>query len=804
MNLPSFQHSIIRVVCGIIAIVSICLLIGCETAMKPLIDDEFVESLADTAYSGEQRLVYLSDGTGGFYYDDVFRSPDHGEYGYSRWERRYLAGWELFDTDGNRLDINPDHCVVHPNRIDRKWMNGLVEMVETPYSKPGLIVSTETGNENPFVFRPVFDFRRLGHEESAKYLSEWIAESNVLTIVRSDSIGGWLGITCGEGVEYRISEKAHRFVYARAELTGRPGVSQAFSPGEFIVDGGSHSFAFGWGENRDKAVAAAVTIRDSLNHWRELHHMAAKKILGNISFRCEDRKYERAFAWACLTLHKLQSTRNGQRVFTTGIPYNPYPDGWHTCLSVPALVVSGYTPEVAADFLEVLVQHQNTDSSSVHYGMFPGAIREGGVEYRIPEIAGLAGSVFQRIMSFTGEKDSVRSDRMAVALALDLMGTARSRVKRGLVVNEPNEHFLWDGFEAPDRSGATIETQVLFSMVRGFLDKYPNLDRIAPGMPMSLISAGGGLSAVRTSSPLVALSEAGQFSIPVDSKMAINLFRDPQSRQWADRLVLSHTDDNKEQDDDQPSPVFDDRIAGILAVSWYKPKDRRLLQELLDGGEDTGLIGEVGFRTLAESDPKYESTHLYLLEEEPTGTKANGDVLVWTAGKLADMMSVTGRWDSLATLVDRLADRIMKQGVIGALAEAENSESIKFERNIVGNPVHVTSTAEFVRLFCEDVIGADVDRGPYLTLRPRFPMEWGRIELELARAGGVVRLSRDTNGIWMVSQTGIKPYVQLALEVIPKDNTRALGSVRIYPGGEAEIEFVPAEGDRWKATIRRQ
>ena len=67
------------------------ILSACSDGERGVLERDYLTSLADTVYAGEERLVFLGDGTGGFYFDDGFGEDYEGEYGYSRFERRFIS-----------------------------------------------------------------------------------------------------------------------------------------------------------------------------------------------------------------------------------------------------------------------------------------------------------------------------------------------------------------------------------------------------------------------------------------------------------------------------------------------------------------------------------------------------------------------------------------------------------------------------------------------------------------------------------------------------------------------------------------
>jgi len=790
-------------------------LIGCARSPAPLIDRSFIDGLADTVYVDQSREALLTDLTGGFYYDDGFRSSARGEYGYSRWERRYLAGWALFDLSGRPLDIDPELCIVHPEWVERHYGSGLSEIVEVPVGRPGLLITVKPRGRRGVSFRPEFDFRRLDREGAPSYLTDWDPESSTLVVARSDTAGGWLAVTGPAGTRLVRGVDRQRITHPKGELTGRVAISLVYLEGDLLVKGGGAvSFAIGWGVNRDSAATVAQQILKDRSHWRAARQERTQKTLEQFALRCEDRGFECAFAWARLMLAAMVVKQDGERFLITGIPYSPYPDGWHTMLSLPGLAASEGDPAVALRLMDGIIARQNRDTLSSQFGMFPGRIGEDEVEYRVPEIAGLAVVAVLRMRDRIAVRDTTREDSLVAALLRDMMGTIRHRLMNGLVFSGADEHFLRDTPAGPDRSGATIETQVLFGRLRAYIHDYPRRELLAPDLPPSLLEYRGRWSSSVIRGPQSVVERMADrlktqryvagaeevFDLPAPTFAAVAYYHFLSDGPCGDRLPFRWKGDERELA--LLHPDYTVRIAQTLALGWHRPDDRRFLGQGLERGIQDGLVGQVGLRTLSPFEEEYQPVHLYRLDDAPSGTVSRGDVLLWSAGTLADMLRVTDNRDSLEHLAQALAARVTGAGVVGGLHEAENAEPISGSDNVVGSPVFSTSLAEFIRLVVENIIGFSPGSGSSLRLRPWYPEGWGVVTLEIEFAGGRFQVERLSGELWRVSQTGIESGLRVALDVHPAPGERGQSSLSIYPGQKAEVRFIPSGEGRWKSEVK--
>ncbi len=777
---------------------------GCKKTDEFGIGAGYLETLTDTVYAGEERMIFLSDGVGGFYFDDALGRRLRGSFGFSAGENKYIDEFRVSDAAGvdRREDVR--QSAVTPASAKRICAGGFTETIELAFGLPGGVISLAAEDSKAMIVKPVFDIRNLSKTEAPEYRYYWDEDRSALILKRVNHNSKWVAVyfpqraSFNENVDYRQAE------YPVSKLIGMPDYAKTFSAGEFLIKKTKKAkIIFAIGADSSEAIGNALAIEEKYETMRDDRRQWMVDVLESAVFKCENKRLERAYAWSRLRLRQLMVDNDGETFLLTGVPYAPYPSGWHTCLGLPGLARSGLEAEEVYSCLEYIIDRQDlTDLDSAAYGMYPSEVREDGVLYNIQEIAGLSVLAYADLKATGLPMDSLRDAKFAQSLVYDLMGTARSRLKNGLAANDSLDHFLADSPAAPARQGAAIESQILLNKVRDFLEEYPDLQSIKPEIPKSLIEGMGGRIKNKPHTPFISVGEAGQFSIPLLRQTILYNYKLHRYDWWADCIEFDLVDAVQMEYDNRP--VYMDRIAQVLALNWHKENDRSLSNKILAHAVETELIGACGFRSLAGTDPEFEPEHVYRRPASGAGSMAYGDVLVWTAGILADLYVTTGRTDSLYNLVERLALRVMEQGAAGALPEAENGRAFNLQYDMVYSPVFFSSTAEFVRIMHENILGIDKAEGVYLKLSPRIPDRWGDVFLKIPLKKGSLNIHKDKSGLYHVRQFGIKPYLQLSLETYPEPGERGLGSLRVFPGESYAVEFVELEGDRWTANIRKE
>jgi len=775
----------------------IILIVGCEEN-RYYQKNEIIDSIADTINTAESRQVFMTDGTGGYYFEDAFRGNGRSDYGYSRGERRILANWNLIDDAGHSLIADQEYSVAHPERIEFHYKSGLITTIKMAMGMPGLIVSFEQIENSAMVFRPQIDMRKLDLEETPLYQNYWDAGLDLLTISRSDSLGGWLAISSLQETRYRSSENIHRRTHEASRLIGSTDVSVAWSPGEFeLRTGRSLTMIVGWGKDQAAAVENLENITIQFDTLSTERQQWAMSVLEPISIKCDDSNFVKAYAWARLVAAQMSVIDNGKEMLLTGIPNSPYPHGFYSAFSLLGLRDMGYSDERVISILKDVASYQNLDQDSTRYGMIPGAITEDGPEYKIPEIAGVVAFIISKLKTAQA-LDSASNDYFANVLARDLIGTSRFRLHNGMVYSKGDEYLLWDSNAASDRTGYTIESQLLFRRVMQYFDKYKEFELKPLGLALSQTKGIDNLDRRLKDGELMGYGQHGEFRIPSHRYNLIKPFILKREKLWTDLIQI---------DSGKVNQVSSSSFSAFLATYWSSSNYHKRSPDVMQNLKNRELIGKTGLRSMSPHSPDYNSEHVYLMPNSPAGTMTTGDIMVWSCGLLADSYWNVGAFKEIHNLLDQLTQRVLYQGVTGGLPEAEQPESDNILESSVGNSVFLASNAEYLRIIENRVLSIHIINDKILSIQPDFPESWGETELVLKNEFGEVVLHKIDPLLYRVTQVGISPYIELSLRVkfnISGEVGGALTSARIYPKEEILIHFETNKDGRWVGKTERK
>jgi len=238
-------------------------------------------------------------------------------------------------------------------------------------------------------------------------------------------------------------------------------------------------------------------------------------------------------------------------------------------------------------------------------------------------------------------------------------------------------------------------------------------------------------------------------------------------------------------------------VVHILSIAWLEKNDKRIAERLIPAAEKNGLIGTKGFRSLSENEPEFQSSHVFVCDDQQVNAGLSGDVLVWTAGVLADLYTLTGRQEACSKLFSSLSETVLGEGVMGGLPESENGISNTSGDNSGRNPLFASSLAEFVRILYDDLLGVDTKRHAYPGIRLTVPAEWGKIEFSFEAVGAVITVKRLDAEMWSAEQNGSADQIPLEVELWPESDVRGYGSIKLNPNYMVKFKVIPTSVGRY-------
>jgi hypothetical protein len=753
---------------------SVLLLVSCSGPDEKA--DGVLANLADTLQTGESREIVLTTGTGLYYYDDAFGSDAKCTYGLSLFGKRALADWELHDDQSQGWSEPPIEVILHPEYINRLYADGRSERIEC------------IAGEDAISIRVSFP------RKTASMLRIWRDDVYRSTPKKPELIPGLSSDRPFELVEV---PETRTVTYPESRRRGENSVGRLrselawkFKPSRTL------SIVLAFDPDSMRAVTKAESLVESRGGWLAERRRMSDNALGGFVFHSEESSVERALALARLTLAGLYFTRNGHSWLYAGIPDSPWLDGFQMPLASVGLNLTDSTRAKAMLLFQTLVRPPLTLPDPAE-GRVASLVNDDSASFSTSMASGSVARVFHRIIS---ESDSIPLGLpTALIKLLDADVTCRLDSRR-LVAGTLTGPGLFRtiGFPPEERKGAAIEVQASFLTVRQFLLKQLRSGGVNLITPEPALR-GESVWKYWDLPPLAFGVNDRQFRSPLNRNGLIDYFRRRDGLIYNRLFVPEFIDDPvmPRKFNDAPEGDSVQTAAQVVAMSWIIDDDRRDATRLLSNAVSSGLIAPAGLRSLGLTEPGVQNTHPYLSGDSALYADCSGDVLIWTAGMLADLYNLTGKDEALKELFDELCLRILAEGCYGGLAESENAIPQENSMNVVRNPLFASSLAEFIRIFYDHILGVDSRSGGIPTLRLRIPKEWGKVDITVRITGVWVHLNRLRSGVWQVVQNDSEEEFILGVETFPDENARAMGSLKLSKGKIIEFSSQPLAEGRW-------
>ena len=835
----------------------IIVLAGCGPEFPSQFDDNSYDYLKVKTSRDDSREVILTDLTGGFFFSGVSDDSGKASYGYSRFDKHFFSGWDIFDDTGNDLRSKLNYCIVEPQRIERHYRSGLIETIETPLTHEGLIVTIEDKGVADVFFRPIFDFRYVNSEFPETIHPEFELRKKIPIVVSSDNPEfGSIAIAVSHNPNVVKFPNKELIYHPRSYSIGRPWNIEKTTFGEIsLTPGGSVTIVFGWGSTSEEAVDSARLILKKCRRIRAQRGKWIQNVLSTIDFHAVNNKLRKSFALARLQLAGMNFTNSEGTFLHTALPFSPFPDGWFTAIAAPGISEIYNSSEVGLDLISSVLEYQNRDTSSVHYGMLPGKIYTDSVEYRVPFISGLMYRAFTSIKRRFPDIDTTFDARLQHVFQHDNAGTAKYRtIGRTYYYSDPTSHFLWDSPAAPLRQGFTFESEGLSNDISGGNYDEDELSQVPsdykPQAPQRK----------RVSSVTRITGELGMVEKSIDSQELQNYLAEIKQQRGSEGNVrhslirdsltglYTYTKIIEDNEDVTSLPIYSDSMqfdrtyeynqrlhrpihfadkfdflytemsdTSLSMIKRSPQMTQRVVQPFiqswlftLDGGDillnsinRNQMAGQTGLRSLTKYKGEYQPKHLYHMDACPYGTTSLGDVLVWTAGCLGDLYLNDGLIGDYFELCEKLSEIVIESGVIGGLPEANDGETQMGGSGYVWSPVHSASLAEYVRLITQGMFCIQSEEEVGIYFRPEIPKDWGNYRIEYKISDGNLWIERYKPKMWQVGQRDIEPYIKFTIDLLMPPDQIAKHSVRIYPGECLQIEFINTGHRLWKAEQRQ-
>lgn len=620
---------------------------------------------------GISRLFSYTNKRGAFIYGETNRENSPGREGLTVEGENFLGDY-LLVIDGVPADRGKSVVTVFPDFLRREYPGGIVEELRAADSMAAVTVTVVSYRPTEVKLVPLLAGRSAEFETST-------GESS-LTIIRRTHPRR------SPAENYPVSLTV--FAPGFSPSGDAPPRAGWFTPGSLVGGTGkTHTIAFATGDSpveslRRARFAAAENAAIAGSRRRRM-----ERLLSSTAEHSSDPRFDRALAWAKLSLDALTVTGGG---IYAGLPW--FADYWgrDTFISLPgAALVTGRFEE-ARRILGLFASFQQRDSLSSDYGRIPNRVTATDTAYNTADGT-------PRFVMMAKEYAERSGDRR---FALMVYPVVLRSIEGTLKYHTDSLGFLthgdadtWMDAVGPDgpwspRGNRANDVQALWASQLEAGEYFATL-------------VGDVTSARRWHDALVRLKRNFLVSFVTPAGIADRL-RPDGSRDMTLR----------------PNQIF---TAGLL--------DQARRAQMIDTVVGR-LTYEYGVASLSQDDPGFHPWHEYPPLYPKDAAYHNGTVWTWLQGPLISLLSAEGGEEIAWRLTANSVHQILERGAAGTQSELLDAvpRTGETEPRPSGTFSQAWNLAEFIRNFYDDYLGVSFNRlTRTLTFAPNLPSDLGGV-----------------------------------------------------------------------------
>ncbi len=742
--------------------------------------------LAVAADSSADRSFFFTDKAGAYYYDALSGEQTDPAMGFIAGGFRLVDGWRWW-LDADSVGVGPSEItggVARPDYAARTYVQAdsagfletlfrriqgddLAALTETITLADGALLVEVADSIGTVELTPTFSDRRAASDYTVQ------AQGDVLLVARANyaepRAGSrrpvWLAVAGTDGTAATPSKQLTDGLGVRERGLGLGRVRFA-TPG---------AVAFASGNTPEAAAAAArqaLGRRASLLAQRQQRLVS---VLDGSTIRTEDEAFDRAFAWARLSLEALIEEDSTGFTLVSGIPGTELPRGRSTLTAFEGAFLATGDWERARQLLTRFGRSQQRDRRIDLFGRIPNEFIDGKPVYSTVDATPLWVAAVGDYLRATGDRGLITDNgaEFWTRTVYAVRGLDDIRTPDGFLRNAAGQTWVqpFDGRGRVARTNRAAEVQGRYYRAFRAMQPVARIMGQISGRPTSVAAYG-------------------------DS-----------ARVLQQRFERAFVREDRVADVLQPNGQPDTRMrpSALFALRDFDldaETERRILQRTAGT-----LAYPYGVSTLPQTDslfyPYLNAPDFY----EPGAARYDGTIWTWLSGPLVSLLVEEGAAGPAYEQTEALQHYLLDRGVVGAVSEnvdahppqpsGEGEESALAEPALGGSPVQPWTLAEFVRNAYQDYAGIRYRGGNTVVLEPHLPEAWGTTEARFRLGDGsvVARMTQSASELTV----GLKPSGRL-----PRGATvrvRAFGQVKVIPVAEARGDTLVVPLDSVAVTI---
>jgi glycogen debranching enzyme len=665
-------------------ITSLLTIVGCSRqglTPRPWTLQELEVIVTDTS-----REVSFTNKRAGFYVTESNAPSQSPWHGWHITSTRFMAD-HVVRLGDNALDRSAIlEAVVRPDRLRRTYADGTMETIELVDSVDALIVTLELVDPHTVAIAPLLaNVARTGLLSTSAGDVLLLANRRDAGHDRYGAVPTWLGVT-----------------------TAAPGAVPDTAKAEVLIPAqrGTTTVLFVAGTSLEQVLTMITDLRTSFRDRLQRRRARMESVLNSGLFRSSNHRFDRALAWARLSLDAL-IMRQGKVGIFAGLPWFSNYWGRDTFISLPGATLVAGDYATSKEILRSFASWQNTDPLSPDVGRIPNLVTPTSTSYNTADGTPWFVLGIYEYVRTSGDTAFVRE--MFPVLRRAVEGALRHRVDR-------------DGF-----------------LTHGDAETW--MDAVGPDGPWSPRGNRANDIQALWYKQLVVSTAFAESMGESDLAERWNGLAEKVMERFQSRFVDARNGRLFDHLDPDGSADTSFRPNQLFALDIVADLDAR---QRIFKNITSRIVYPFGVGSLAPEDPKYHPYHQHPPFYPKDAAYHNGVVWTWLAGPWVKAAVEFGRPNLAFRVTDDLVHQLLDRGAVGTISELLDAAPRRGESEprLSGTFSQAWSLAEFVRTLYHAYLGVSVDApNRQLWLLPQMPMALSAAVFDVTVGDARVRVS---------------------------------------------------------------
>ncbi len=637
---------------------------------KPVTLDELMIEVRNTS-----REIAFTNKQAGFFYTETSAPHRTGWQGWTIMSTMMMSDYQIA-VDGHQIKRSDVRRVqVFPHQFRRDYVDGTQETVTLLDSVDALVVELDKLKGTNLTAAPLFSDSQNPGDYLVRYSDGVLLFARKRHLMRSDreNYPVWIGFTVTGGFHVDSSSHSQNRLFAPTTL-------------EFAAHQGRSALIMVAEETEARTAALAKTVAENYPVLIARRRERMERLLQKSFLRVNDEQYEKALAWAKISMDALIMNQVKKGIFA-GLPWFSNYWGRDSFISLPgASLVTGNYSE-AKEIIRSFAEWQEKNPQSRYFGRIPNLVTTTSISYNTTDGTPLFVNALYEYVNYSGDSAFARTLYPVVRRAIE--GSLRYRIDKNIFLTHEDAE-TW-------------------------------MDAVGPDGPWS--PRGNRANDIQA---------LWMKELNIGSLLAHAFHEETNANRWDSLGQIVYNNFQRMFVDTSAGVVFDHlrpdgtpdkqiRPNQLLTLDFIEnPETKRLVFRNVT----QRLVYPHGIASLSQDDENFHPYHHFEPHYVQDAAYHNGIVWTWLAGPWIQTACELGLPNLAFEVTKNMTHQILERGAVGTLSELVDAVPRPGEKEprLSGAISQAWSLAEFIRTFYQSYLGISVDAvNRHLWFFPQLP-----------------------------------------------------------------------------------